>query len=186
MLVVSEGFPVGDLGELKDLFGHVQFSSSKATVERMLVNYLNQVGLVARGAARGNVPGTDQRHNMIYASTVDLEEAYKVGQKAVQIAVEDGSGYMATILREPGASYSIRYDKVPLEWVANSERSFPEAWISPTRLDVSGDFLRYARPLIGENWPAIPIEDGRQRFAQLESIFAETKLPSYVPYTWRE
>jgi 6-phosphofructokinase 1 len=186
MLVVSEGFPVGDLGELKDLFGHVQFSSSKTTVERMLVNYLNQVGLVARGAARGNVPGTDQRHSMIYASTVDLEEAYKVGQKAVQIAVEDGSGYMATILREPGASYSIRYDKVPLEWVANSERSFPEAWISPTRLDVSDDFLRYARPLIGESWPAIPIEDGRQRFARLESIFAETKLPSYVPYTWRE
>jgi len=186
MLVVSEGFPVGDLGELKDLFGHVQFSSSKTTVERMLVNYLNQVGLVARGAARGNVPGTDQRHSMIYASTVDLDEAYKVGQKAVQIAVEDGSGYMATILREPGTSYSIRYDKVPLEQVANSERSFPEAWIIPTRLDVSDDFLRYARPLIGESWPLIPIEDGRQRFARLEPIFAETKLPSYVPYTWRE
>lgn len=186
MLVVSEGFPVGDLGELKDSFGHVQFSSSKITVERMLVNYLNQAGLVARGAARGNVPGTDQRHSMIYASTVDLEEAYKVGQKAVQIAVEDGSGYMATILREPGATYSTRYDKVPLEWVANSERSFPEAWISPTRLDVSDDFLRYARPLIGESWPVIPIEDGRQRFARLEPIYAETKLPSYVPYTWRE
>lgn len=186
MLVVSEGFPVGGLGELKDSFGHVQFSSSKITVERMLVNYLNQLGLVARGAARGNVPGTDQRHSMIYASTVDLEEAYKVGQKAVQIAVEDGSGYMATILREPGATYSTRYDKVPLEWVANSERSFPEAWISPTRLDVSDDFLRYARPLIGESWPVIPIEDGRQRFARLEPIFAETKLPSYVPYTWRE
>lgn len=186
MLVVSEGFPVGDLGESKDLFGHVQFSSSKITVERMLVNYLNQVGLVARGAARGNVPGTDQRHSMIYASTVDMEEAYKVGQKAVQIAVEDGSGYMATILREPGASYSTRYDKVPLEQVANSERSFPEAWISPNRLDVSDDFLRYARPLIGESWPVIPIEDGRQRFARLEPIFAETKLPSYVPYTWRE
>ncbi len=186
MLVVSEGFPVGDLGELKDLFGHVQFSSSKTTVERMLVNYLNQVGLVARGAARGNVPGTDQRNSMIYASTVDLDEAYKVGQKAVQIAVEDGSGYMATILREPGTSYSIRYDKVPLEQVANSERSFPEAWIIPTRLDVSDDFLRYARPLIGESWPLIPIEDGRQRFARLEPIFAETKLPSYVPYTWRE
>jgi 6-phosphofructokinase 1 len=58
--------------------------------------------------------------------------------------------------------------------------------MSPTRLDVSDDFLRYARPLIGESWPAIPIEDGRQRFARLESIFAETKLPSYVPYTWRE
>jgi 6-phosphofructokinase 1 len=72
VLVISEGFPVGELGELKDSFGHTQFSSSKMTVERATVNYLNEVGLAARGAARGNVPGTDQRHNMIYASTVRL------------------------------------------------------------------------------------------------------------------
>ena len=140
LLVVSEGFPVGDLGELKDAFGHTTFSSSKTTVERAVVNYLNEVGLPARGAARGNVPGTDQRHNMIYASTVDVEEAYRVGQKAAQIAVEDGSGYMSTILREPGPMYSVRYDKVPLELVANSERTFPRLSLihisEPTRLQV--------------------------------------------------
>ena len=58
---------------------------------------------------------------MIYASTVDLEEAYRVGQKAAQIAVEDGSGYMSTILRKAGPIYNVRYDKVPLEMVANCE-----------------------------------------------------------------
>jgi 6-phosphofructokinase len=185
LLVVSEGFPVGDLGEQKDAFGHVMFSSSGMTVERAVVNYLNQAGLVARGSARGNMPGTDQRHNMIYASTIDLEEAYRVGQKAVQIAVEEGSGYMSTILREPGTLYSVRYDKVPLEQVALSERSFPKAWISPDRLDVTGDFIRYARPLIGDNWPSIPLVDGRQRFARLQPIFAATKLPAYVPQAAR-
>ena len=56
LLVISEGFPVGDLGELRDSFGHAQFSSGKTTVERVVVNYLNQVGLGAWGAARGNVP----------------------------------------------------------------------------------------------------------------------------------
>jgi 6-phosphofructokinase 1 len=96
------------------------FSASGTTVERTVVNYLNQKGLAARGAARGNLPGTDQRHNMIYASTVDLEEAYRVGLQAVEIAVQEGSGYMSTILREPGAIYTVRYDKVPLEQVANS------------------------------------------------------------------
>jgi 6-phosphofructokinase len=181
MLVVSEGFPVGDLGELKDAFGHTQFSSSETTVERVIVNYLNQVGLAARGIARGNVPGTDQRQNMIYASTVDLAEAYRVGQKAVQVAVEDGSGYMSTLLREPGLLYNVRYDKVPLELVANSERSFPKAWIADSRLDVTDDFVRYAQPLIGDGWPPVPLVDGRQRFALLERIFAETKLPDYVP-----
>jgi 6-phosphofructokinase len=185
LVVVSEGFPVGGLGELKDAFGHTTFSSSKITVERVVVNYLNERGLPARGAARGNVPGTDQRHNMIYASTVDLEEAYRVGQKAAQIAAEDGSGYMSTILREPGPIYSVRYDKVPLELVANSERMFPESWIDKNRLDVTGDFVRYARPLIGDGWPAIPLVDGRQRFATLAPIFAEQKLSPYVPQAAR-
>jgi 6-phosphofructokinase len=185
LLVVSEGFPVGDLGELKDSFGHAQFSSSQMTVERTVVNYLNEIGLAARGVARGNVPGTDQRHSMIYASTVDLEEAYRVGQKAAQIAAEEGSGYMSTLLREPGPIYCVRYDKVPLELVANSERGFPEAWIARHRLDVADDFVRYAQPLIGDSWPTIPLIGGRQRMARLEPVFAEQVLPSYKPQAWR-
>jgi len=183
--VVSEGFDVGSLGEVKDSFGHTMFSSSGMTVERVLVNYLNKVGLKAHGAARGNLPGTDQRTTMIYASTVDLEEAYKVGQKAAQIAVEEGSGYMSTILREPGEIYNVRYDKVALQEVANSERRFPEKWIAANRIDVTDDFVRYARPLIGDHWPAVPLVDGRQRFARLDKIFASQKLPSYVPQAFR-
>ena len=185
VLVISEGFPAGDLGELKDSFGHTEFSSSKMSVERMVVNYLNEVGLATTGHARGNTPGTDQRHNMIYASTVDLEEAYRVGQKATEIAAEVGSGFMATLLREPGRIYNVKYDKVPLGMVANSERSFPEAWIGAGRLDVTDDCVAYARPLIGDSWPAVPLVDGRQRFARLSPIFAERKLPSYVPQAIR-
>ncbi len=180
IVVISEGFSLGDIGESQDDFGHIRFSASKMTVEQILVNHLNSVGIKARGAARGNVPGTDQRHNMIYASTVDLEEAYKVAQKAVLIAVEEGSGYMATILRRPGIIYAVDYDKVPLEKVANSERAFPPAWLSPNRLDVSDDFVRYARPLIGEDWVSVPLVNGRQRFARLKDIFAEKKCPDYI------
>ncbi len=185
LLVISEGFPVGDLGERKDGFGHTEYGASEVTAQQAVVNYLNGAGLPAKGSARGNVPGTDQRHNMIYASTVDLEEAYRVGQKAAQVAVEDGSGYMATILREPGPIYNVRYDKVPLELVANSERSFPAAWIAESRLDVTANFVRYARPLIGDGWPAIPLVNGRQRFARLAPVFAEAKLGPYVPQAAR-
>jgi 6-phosphofructokinase len=185
MVVISEGFPVGDIGERKDAFGHVQFSSSQMTVQQWVVNYLNEVGLQGRGVARGNVPGTDQRHSMIHASTVDLEEAYKVGRKAVQVALEEGSGYMATILREPGPLYNVRYERVPLEFVANSERAFPQAWIAPNRVDVTDDFVRYAQPLIGDEWPSIPLVDGRQRFARFKPIFAERRLSEYVPQAHR-
>jgi 6-phosphofructokinase 1 len=185
LAVVSEGFNVGSLGELKDSFGHTMYSASEMTVERIVVNYLNKVGLKARGAARGNVAGTDQRQSMVYASTVDLEEAYKVGQKAALIAAQDGSGYMSTILRDPGFIYHVRYDKVPLEQVANSERSFPQNWVAPSRKDVTDDFVRYARPLIGDQWPAIPLINGRQRFARLKRILAPPKLPAYVPQAYR-
>ncbi len=185
LVVVSEGFDVGEIGERKDAFGHTMFSSSEMTVEQIVVNYLNEAGLATRGSARGNVPGTDQRHNMIYASTVDLEEAYKVGWKAVEIAAEEGSGFMATILRGTGSVYNVRYDKVPLDLVANSERTFPESWIAPSRVDVTDGFVRYARPLIGESWPSVPLIDGRQRFAQLEPTFAEPELESYTPQAYR-
>lgn len=181
IVVLSEGFNVGEIGETKDAFGHTEFGASKITAQQVVVNFFNNVGLKARGAARGQVVGTDQRDTMIYASTVDLEEAYKVGQNAVVIAVEHGSGYMSTILRGPGLIYRVNYDKVPLELVANSEREFPRDWISQNRIDVTDDFVRYARPLIGDEWVSVPLVNGLQRFARFEEIFAEQRLPAYVP-----
>ncbi|MDF1571149.1 MAG: diphosphate--fructose-6-phosphate 1-phosphotransferase [Bacteroidales bacterium] len=179
IVVVSEGFDVGSLGEVKDSFGHTSFGSSQQSVFQVVVNYLNEVGLKARGKARGQVMGTDQRDTAIYASTVDLDEAYRVGQKAVDIALNDGNGWMATILREPGYIYNVRYDKVPLEKVALSERTFPDKWIAESRVDVTDAFLEYVRPLIGEDWVSVPVINGRQRFAQLKPIFAEKKLKDY-------
>ncbi|RMF91834.1 MAG: diphosphate--fructose-6-phosphate 1-phosphotransferase [Planctomycetota bacterium] len=181
IVVISEGFKVGDLGEVRDAFNHVAFGSSKMSVCQVVVNYLNQVGLATKGAARGNVPGTDQRHSMAYASPVDLDEAYRVGQKAAVLAAAGESGYMATILREPGPVYNVRYDKVPLPEVANSERTFPDAWIAPNGYDVTDDFIRYARPLIGNEMISLPVIDGRHRLTRFEPLFAEKKLPEYVP-----
>ena len=186
LVVVSEGFDVGDVGVRRDAFGHVQFSSSATTVAQTIVNYLNEKGLPVAGAARSNVPGTDQRHNMLDASPVDLDEAYKVGVQAALIAAEEGGGWMATILREPGAVYRVGYDKVRLEAMANSERKFPPAWIAPGGADVTDDFVRYARPLIGEDWVSVPLVDGLQRFARFRPIFAEKKCRPYVPQALRK
>jgi ATP-dependent phosphofructokinase / diphosphate-dependent phosphofructokinase len=181
MVVISEGFDVGEIGEVKDSFGHTSFGSSQVSAYQSVVNYLNVNGIKARGSARGQVMGTDQRDTMIYASTIDLDEAYKVGQKAVDIAINEGNGWMATILREPGYIYNVRYSRVPLEKVALSERQFPDQWISGNRIDVTDDFIRYARPLIGEDWVSVPVINGRQRFTKLIKIFADKKLPKYTP-----
>jgi len=186
IVVVSEGFEAGELGEVKDSFGHTSFSSSRTTVAQAIVNYLNHVGLAAKGAARGNVSGTDQRHAMAYASSVDLEEAYKTGQLAALLAARGESGFMSTLLRNPGPVYSVRYDKVPLAEVAGSERTFPADWIAESGCDVSDDFVRYAKPLVGEDMISLPIVDGRQRLARFEPIYATQKLSPYIPQADRK
>lgn len=186
IVVASEGFDVGSLGELKDSFGHTTFSASMFTAQQVIVNHLNKSGIKARGAARGQVSGTDQRDTMIYASVIDLDEAYKIGQNAVTIAVENGSGFMSTLLRRPGIIYNVDYDKVPLEKVANSEREFPKEWISKNRIDVTDQFIKYARPLIGEDWVSVPVINGLQRFARFKKIFVDKKLSAYTPQAFKK
>ena len=171
---------------MRDSFGHVMFSSSQTTVAQSVVNYLNKVGLAAKGAARGNVPGTDQRNAIAMASTVDLEEAYRSGQLAAKLAGEGTNGYMSTILRNSGEIYSVRYDKVPLAEVANSERTFPPEWIAKSGNDVTDEFVRYAKPLVGEDMVSMPLVDGRYRMTRFEPIYAQQTLAKYVPQADRK
>jgi 6-phosphofructokinase len=181
MVVVSEGFDAGALGEARDGFGHIEYGASQMAVAQIVANHLNARGLCARGQVTWQVPGVLQRDTSAFASAVDLEEAYDVARKAVSIACCEGTGWMATMLREPGEEYLIRYDKVPLGEVANSVRHLPEHWLSEDRLDVTDDFISYARPLIGDVWPDIPLVNGLQRFARFEPHFAEKRCPAYVP-----
>lgn len=176
MVVVSEGLNVGQIGERHDAFGHAQFGSSETTVAQTVVNYFNDHKL----KARGQVPGIDQRVQINLASPVDLDEAYRLGQKAVLISMASGNGYMSTITREPGSLYDVRYGQVELAKVANSERMFPENWITAERNDVTDDFITYARPLIGEDFVTIPVVNGLARFARLKPVFADKKLPPYL------
>ena len=185
VVVVSEGFDVGGLGEMHDGFGHIEYGASQSTVAQVVVNHLNKVGLKSRGYATGQVPGVLQRSTSIHASPVDIREAHEVGRHAVRVGVEEGTGWMATILRRPGAAYRAYYDKVELGKVAASARQIPSAWITPDGLDVTDDFVRYARPLIGDEWAPIPLENGVPRFARLAIEFVEKKLSAYVPMKYR-
>jgi len=181
IVVVGEGIDVGDIGQVKDSFGHTNFSASQNSVAQIVTNYLNEKGLATRGKARTQVPGTDQRGSINFASITDLDEAYKLGQKAAQIALEEGNGYMSTIKRKKGSIYDVYYDKVPLELVANSERTFPLSWLSKNKIDVTDEFVKYAKPLIGNDFVNIPTINGIMRFTKFKPIFAPRKLKKYIP-----
>ena len=188
IVVIGEGVELGDLGILRDNFGHTQFSASKRTVEQLLINYLNgtdrkdnkgraQSRLIVRGIARSERPGTRQRREIAYVSNVDREEAYQVGAYAAGIALSGENGFMSTIIRKPGNVYNITYDKVPLYVVANSEREFPEEWIASDRVDVTDKFVNWALPLIGGPLP---------QFAKFKEIFVSKKCEEYIPAEYRK
>ncbi len=187
IVVIGEGVELGDLGILRDSFGHAQFSASERTVEQVLTNYLNgidrkdsqgrgQSRLIARGIARSERPGTRQRREIAYVSEVDREEAYEVGNYAARIALSGENGFMSTIIRKPGNIYQVSYDKVLLGVVANSERTFPEEWITLDRVDINDDFINWALPLIGGPLP---------QFAKFKEILVPKKCEEYVPVEYR-
>ena len=54
-------------------------------------------------------------------------------------------------------------------------------------MDVTDEFVRYARPLIGDDWVSVPLVDGLARFARINlDAVAAKKLPEYVPQTYRK
>jgi 6-phosphofructokinase len=129
--------------------------------------------LVVPGIARVDVPGTLQRRDSTRMSSVDAEEARLVGVRAAELALAGRSGVMATILRRPGDDYHVEYGEVPLETVANAERTFPAEWIAESRTDVTDGFVRWATPLIGDPLP---------EFTRLEPKMAPAQgLGEYVP-----
>ncbi|MCL5674433.1 MAG: diphosphate--fructose-6-phosphate 1-phosphotransferase [Candidatus Omnitrophica bacterium] len=187
IVVISEGVNLGDLNVLKDSFGHVEFGGSGTGVEQIFGNYLNgmdrkdengraQSRLAIRGFARWERPGTKQRRDYFTISGIDLKEAYNVGKNAANLALNGESGFMSTILRKPGRTYNVIYDKIPLTVVANSERKFPEEWVTSDRIDVTDDFVKWAMPLIGGNIP---------EFADFRESYAKKGCGEYTPIEFR-
>jgi len=185
IIVVSEGFDVGALGERHDRFGHIDYNASETTVSQVVINYLNTKKLSKYGPAWGNVSGLEQRMVSVNASTVDHSEAFEVARHAVELAIADGTGYMSTILRKPGEKYEAYYDKVPLGIVANADRQIHPSWLAENKYDVTDEYIKYAKPLIGDEWVKVPLENGLQRFARFKMILADKKCKAYVPESYR-
>jgi len=188
IVVVGEGFDVGDIRDARDGFGHIEYGASDDTAMQKVVSYLNRRGLPARGNATGQIPGVMQRNTSVCRSEVDEREAYEVGRHAVKVALEDGTGFMATILRDYGApGYKIYYDKVPMGVIANSARGLPKEWIAESGIDVTDAYIEYAMPLIGEGARPLPAAGpaGLPDFAKLDLKPLAKKCPDYVPVNHR-
>jgi len=84
------------------------------------------------------------------ASKVDLEEAYLCGVKAIELAEEDVSGVMVSILRASSSPYRIKLSAISLDEVALGIKPLDDKYINIRGNFVTDKYLDYIKPLVGE------------------------------------
>jgi 6-phosphofructokinase 1 len=173
---VSEGShsPVGRfLAEQgsKDAFGHAQLGGAAPVVAQMVKEGLGHKFHWA-------VADYLQRSARHLASATDVEQAYALGQRAVELALEGRNAVMPTIERDADAPYAWHIGTAPLEAVANAEKFMPRDFISDDGFGITDRCRRYLRPLIqGEDHP--PYRDGLPVYVSLQNRSVPRQLPAF-------
>ena len=151
LIVVSEGLTdssgnmISDLG-MVDGFGHKLAGGSAQALCDMVSQKL---GVRARAERHGFLG----RASMLMQSFQDREEAIAVGRHALRLAMDGVSGVMVAIQRESSHPYRYALTEVPLEDVANRERTLPDSYINAAGNGVTEAFREYCLPLLGEPFP---------------------------------
>lgn len=146
LVTVSEGLcgldgnPLTETG-IVDGFGHKVPGGVGEYVSREIMSKLSL-------KSRSEKPGLLGRTSILYQSEVDREEAYMVGKRAVEVALEGKSGSMVAIEANRDNGFKFSLSLVPLSSVANVEKKFPIEWIEDGN-KISDKFFDYALPLIG-------------------------------------
>jgi 6-phosphofructokinase len=168
--VVSEGIKTKEgkyIPELeseiaKDAFGHANLGGTAS----ILADHVKErFGVKVRAIEFSLL----QRAAAHIASNTDIEEAFKVGQLAVQAAVSGVTDKFVGITRKSSDPYEAEFPLLPLEIVANAERKVPLEWILPDGKGLTQDFINYALPLIQGETPLEKV-NGLPRFAQLKKV----------------
>ena len=174
VIVASEGTQTAD-GQLlsgstsRDAFGHVQLGG----LAPKLANIIKQAHGYKYHWAVADYLQRSARH---IASQTDLEQAYALGESAVNLAMEGKNALMPTIVRVSDAPYEWKIGTAPLDEVANQEKMMPESFFSEDGYGITEEARRYFQPLImGEAYPNY--RNGLPDYVTLEKHLAEKKLP---------
>lgn len=128
----------------RDPFGHPQLGGG--ALADTLVSLIRDQLKISR--VRGDTFGYLQRSFVGCVSEVDQREARDVGQKAIQFACA-GEQSGSVCIRRAG-EYSVEYAlETDLSKIGGKVRPVADSWIAADANDVTPDFVRYARPLIG-------------------------------------
>ena len=174
VIVVSEGARKKNGSFLaesgtKDAFGHTQLGGVAPVVANMIGRKLGYKNHWA-------VADYLQRSARHIASAVDVEQAYRLGKAAVELAISGHSGVMPIIKRVSDTPYRWTIGHEKLSKVANVERYMPKSFISRDGYGITAKARRYLEPLIeGQDYP--PYKNGMPKYAKLKNLLIEKKLP---------
>jgi len=158
-------------GGLRDAFGHAQLGGVAPILAQLIKKEL-------RFKYHWAVSDYLQRSARHIASAVDLEQAYALGKKAVDLALEGTSGVMPIIVREQDSPYRWSIDQVPLADVANQEKAMPDAFIREDGMGITEACRAYLLPLIqGEAYP--PYQNGMPDYVRMNSKLIPKRLPAW-------
>ncbi len=172
-VVVSEGakWPDGRfLAEQKtrDAFGHAQLGGAAPVVANMIKDNL---GYKYHWAVADYL----QRSARHIASKTDVDQAYALGQAAVEMALAGSNAIMPAIQRTSDEPYEWKIIEADLSDVANVEKKMPTEYISSDGFGITEACRRYLLPLIkGEDYP--PYVSGLPDYVQLKKIAVPKKL----------
>ena len=175
-IVVSEGtkWPDGRfLAEqgTRDDFGHAQLGGAAPVVANLIKNSL---GYKYHWAVADYL----QRSARHLASDSDVEQAYALGQAAVEMALEGKNSIMPAIVRISNNPYKWEIGSGELKDVANVEKMMPNNYISEDGFSITDACREYLLPLIdGENYP--PYNDGLPNYVVLKKTKVVQKLPPF-------
>jgi 6-phosphofructokinase 1 len=176
-IVVSEGVRdaegrfLADAGT-RDAFGHAQLGGVAPVVANIVKEKL---GYKYHWAVSDYL----QRSARHIASRTDVEQAYAVGEAAVELALEGKSGVMPVIKRVSNNPYRWKIAETQLSRVANREKKMPRNYIAADGFGITPAARRYLAPLIeGEDYPPYDRE-GLPKYVRMKKVLAPRKLPPF-------
>lgn len=167
IVAVSEGIKQADgrfLDEddsgVTDVFGHTIHSGTGKILENMVKERFNC-------KVRSIELNVLQRCAMHLASKTDIDEAYAIGQAAVQAAMNGETEKMMVYKRhEP---YHLTFESMDVKKIANLEKKIPQAWIAPNGHDITEELYQYLLPLI-QGEVDVPYENGIPVYADISHL----------------
>ncbi len=175
VIAVSEGFAFAEseiptTSAKVDEFGHARLGGVAEALADMVEE---ELGVRSRFDKLGNL----QRCFAYAASAVDLDEAYAVGESAVQRAYGGESDVMITIQRKSSEPFVFECEDTSLTSVAGETKVVPPDWLNEEQNGVTAEFVQYARPLMTGR--SEPLPQDIPHYPRFQKHLIQPKLGEY-------